>query len=32
MRNLLEKEGVIIENDQVKEFQKHFWNPNLIEL
>jgi len=27
MQELLEKEGVIIKNDQVVNFQKYFWNP-----
>ena len=27
MQELLEKEGVKVENDQVVEFDKHFWNP-----
>jgi methylated-DNA-protein-cysteine methyltransferase-like protein len=29
MQNRLEQEGVIIENDRLKDFQKHFWDPNL---
>ena len=27
MQKLLEKEGIEIENNQVKNFEKHFWNP-----
>lgn len=27
MQELLEKEGVIVENDQVKDFESLFWNP-----
>jgi methylated-DNA-protein-cysteine methyltransferase related protein len=28
MQELLEKEGLIIENEQVKDFLNHFWDPN----
>ncbi|HHS95444.1 MAG TPA: MGMT family protein [Phaeodactylibacter sp.] len=28
MQALLQNEGVEVENDQVKFFQKHFWNPS----
>jgi methylated-DNA-protein-cysteine methyltransferase-like protein len=28
MQNLLENEGIEIENDQIKNFEKHFWDPN----
>jgi methylated-DNA-protein-cysteine methyltransferase-like protein len=28
MQELLEKEGLIIENEQVKDFSNHFWDPN----
>ncbi|MEJ2880444.1 MGMT family protein [Pedobacter sp. GR22-6] len=31
MQELLEAEGIIIEDDQVKDFKKVFWNP-LLEL
>ena len=31
MQELLEEEGVIVENDQVKDFDKLFWSP-LLEL
>lgn len=31
MRELLEKEGIRIENDQVQDFKEVFWNP-LLEL
>ena len=31
MQQLLESEGVIIENDQILEFEKYFWDP-VIEL
>ncbi len=27
MQELLEKEGVFVENDQVKDFETLFWNP-----
>lgn len=27
MQKLLEKEGIRIENNQVQDFQKHFWDP-----
>ena len=27
MKELLEKEGVKVKNDQVKDLKKHFWNP-----
>lgn len=27
MKQLLENEGVIVENDKVKDFKKLFWNP-----
>ncbi|MBU3663765.1 MAG: MGMT family protein [Bacteroidetes bacterium] len=28
MQILLESEGIEIENDQIKNFEKHFWDPN----
>lgn len=28
MQELLEKEGVIVKNDKVVDFEKLFWNPN----
>ena len=28
MKNLLESEGVKVENDQVVDFEEHFWDPN----
>lgn len=28
MQSLLESEGIEIENDQIKNFEKHFWDPN----
>ena len=28
MQELLEKEGILIENDQILNFKKHFWNPS----
>ncbi|MFY8191462.1 MAG: MGMT family protein [Bacteroidia bacterium] len=28
MQELLEKEGLIIENEQVRDFSNHFWDPN----
>ena len=27
MQQLLEQEGVVIKNDQVQDFNKHFWDP-----
>lgn len=27
MKQLLESEGIIVNNDQIVEFKKHFWNP-----
>ena len=27
MQELLEKEGIIVMNDQITEFDKHFWDP-----
>ena len=27
MKQLLESEGITIENDQIVDFEKHFWNP-----
>ena len=27
MQELLEKEGIIVKNDQVKDFERLFWNP-----
>lgn len=29
MQNLLEKEGIKIENDEVVDFEKHFWDPSV---
>lgn len=29
MQELLESEGLIIENEQVKDFEKHFWDPTI---
>lgn len=29
MENLLQKEGLEIENNQVKNFKTHFWDPNI---
>lgn len=29
MQELLAAEGFIIENDQIKDFNKHFWDPNV---
>lgn len=29
MQQLLENEGVLIENDTVKDFKKHFWDPSI---
>ncbi len=28
MQELLEQEGVIIDNNKVKDFDKHYWNPS----
>lgn len=30
MQELLEKEGVIVENDTVKDFEERFWNPSAL--
>ena len=29
MKELLEKEGIKIKDDQVQNFEKHFWDPNI---
>ena len=29
MEELLKKEGIPVENDKVKDFDKHFWNPSV---
>lgn len=29
MQILLEKEGIKIKNDQIEDFEKYFWDPNL---
>lgn len=29
MQEMLETEGFVIENDQIKDFEKHFWDPNV---
>jgi methylated-DNA-protein-cysteine methyltransferase-like protein len=31
MQDMLQAEGIVVENDQVKDFEKLFWNP-LVEL
>ena len=28
MKQLLENEGLVIENDQIKDFKKFFWDPS----
>lgn len=28
MQQLLENEGIIVENNQIKDFKNHFWEPN----
>lgn len=28
MQKLLENEGIEVENDQIKDFKKHFWDPS----
>jgi alkylated DNA nucleotide flippase Atl1 len=28
MRELLESEGIKIENDKIVDFEHHFWNPS----
>lgn len=28
MERLLQKEGLVIENDKILDFEKHFWNPS----
>ena len=30
MKDLLESEGITIENDKIVEFTKHFWNPSSV--
>jgi methylated-DNA-protein-cysteine methyltransferase related protein len=32
MQNLLEMEGIKIENDKILNFENHFWDPNELEL
>ncbi len=29
MRQLLESEGIAVENDKILEFEKHFWDPKI---
>lgn len=29
MQELLEKEGLVIENDKIKNFSSHFWDPSV---
>lgn len=29
MQEALEKEGIKVENDQVQDFQRYFWDPNI---
>ncbi|MFT6894175.1 MAG: methylated-DNA-protein-cysteine methyltransferase-like protein, partial [Algoriphagus sp.] len=29
MQELLENEGVNVINDQIQDFEKHFWNPEI---
>ena len=31
MQDLLEAEGVMVENDQIINFEEHFWDPILLE-
>ncbi|MCK9453189.1 MAG: MGMT family protein [Bacteroidales bacterium] len=31
MQNLLENEGILIENDTIVDFEKHFWDPATLE-
>lgn len=28
MQQLLENEGILVENNQIKDFKNHFWEPN----
>lgn len=32
MQELLESEGIIVENDQIIHFDQHFWDPTLLDL
>ncbi|MFD2202327.1 MGMT family protein [Shivajiella indica] len=32
MQQLLEMEGIIVENDKILNFENHFWDPNQLEL
>jgi len=32
MQKLLEKEGIIVENDKIINFEKHFWKPNSLKI
>ncbi len=29
MQNRLEKEGIVVKNDQIQNFKNHFWNPSI---
>jgi methylated-DNA-protein-cysteine methyltransferase-like protein len=29
MQRLLEEEGLVIENEGLKDFEKYFWDPNI---
>jgi methylated-DNA-protein-cysteine methyltransferase-like protein len=30
MQQLLESEGVAVENNQIVDFKKHFWQPEIV--
>jgi methylated-DNA-protein-cysteine methyltransferase-like protein len=32
MQQLLENEGLSINNNQITDFKKHFWNPNIAQI
>lgn len=29
MQEMLEADGLVVENDQIKDFKKHFWDPSI---
>lgn len=32
MQELLEKEGILVKNDKITDFEKYFWDPNELNL
>jgi len=32
MKDLLEKEGIVVVKDQIREFATHFWDPSTIQI